>query len=107
MQDRKLAIPAGDAKLRADLHSIRSVTGPTGIRRLVADGDSDGHADRFWAGALAVSAAATGQQEYDYRAAGDARRGGITGDTAEAMDAREDARSWWRPPLGAGLRGNF
>jgi phage FluMu gp28-like protein len=106
MQDRKLAIPAGDAKLRADLHSIRSVTGPTGIRRLVADGDSDGHADRFWAGSLAVSAAATGQQEYDYRAVGDRRRGDMGGDTAEAADAGA-GDNWWRPPLGAGLRGNI
>lgn len=66
-QDRTLLIPAGDPKLRADLHAISSVTGPTGIRRLVADGESDGHADRFWAGALAASAANTNYQPYAYR----------------------------------------
>lgn len=66
-QDRRALIPEGDPKLRADLHSIKSVTGPTGIRRLVADGDSDGHADRFWAGAMAISAADTGYQPYAYR----------------------------------------
>ena len=66
-QDRSVLIPAGDPKLRADLHAISSVTGPTGIRRLVADGESDGHADRFWAGALAASAANTNYQPYAYR----------------------------------------
>lgn len=39
----------------------------TGARRLVADGDTDGHADRFWAGALAVSAARSTYQPYEYR----------------------------------------
>lgn len=67
MQDRQLMIPAGDPILRADLHAIKSRTGPTGIRRLVAEGETDGHADRFWAGALAVSAAQTQYQPYSYR----------------------------------------
>ncbi|MEH7830366.1 terminase large subunit domain-containing protein [Gemmobacter denitrificans] len=68
MQDRKTRIPAGDPELRADLHSIKSQVGVTGTRRLIADGDSDGHADRFWAGALAVSAADLGTAEYGYEA---------------------------------------
>lgn len=66
-QDRRVRIPAGDPVLRADLHSIKSQVGLTGIRRLVADGDSDGHADRFWAGALAISAADLGEAEYGYQ----------------------------------------
>jgi hypothetical protein len=37
------------------------------VRRLVADGETDGHADRFWAIALAVSGAASAYQPYDYR----------------------------------------
>jgi phage FluMu gp28-like protein len=68
MQDRKTRIPAGDPVLRADLHSIKSQVGVTGIRRLVADGDSDGHADRFWALALAVSAANLGPESFGYEA---------------------------------------
>jgi phage FluMu gp28-like protein len=68
MEDRKLRLPAGDVVLRSDLHAIRKVVGATGIPRLVADGDTDGHADRFWALALAVSAAASGYQPYEYRA---------------------------------------
>ncbi len=66
-QDRKLRIPAGQVPLRADLHAIKSVTGATGIRRLVADGETDGHADRFWAGALAASAACSDYQEFAYQ----------------------------------------
>lgn len=68
LQDRRARIPAGDALLRADLHSIKSQVGISGTRRLVADGDSDGHADRFWAGALAVSAASLPQASYGYEA---------------------------------------
>jgi phage FluMu gp28-like protein len=67
MQDRRLAIPAGDPVLRADLHAIKSRVGPTGIRRLVAEGETDGHADRFWALALAVGAAGSPYQPYAYR----------------------------------------
>ncbi|MBB96936.1 MAG: terminase [Rhodobacteraceae bacterium] len=73
MQDRKTRIPAGDPVLRADLHSIKSQVGVTGIRRLIADADSDGHADRFWAAALAVTAADSGPVEYGYEAVSGAR----------------------------------
>ncbi|MDO5648852.1 terminase family protein [Paracoccus sp. (in: a-proteobacteria)] len=65
-QDRRVRIPAGDPALRADLHSIKSQVGVTGTRRLIADGDSDGHADRFWAAALAISAAEMPQAHYEY-----------------------------------------
>jgi phage FluMu gp28-like protein len=65
-QDRRARIPAGDPVLRADLHAIQKVVGQTGVPRLVADGETDGHADRFWAGALAVSAARTAYQPYAY-----------------------------------------
>ena len=67
MQDRKLRIPAGDPVLRSDLHAIKSQVGVTGIRRLVADDDTDGHADRFWAAALATSAGQIAYQPYEYR----------------------------------------
>lgn len=67
MQDRKSRIPAGDVPLRADLHSIKKQVGLTGTPRLIADSDTDGHADRFWAGALAVSAGQLTYQPYDYR----------------------------------------
>lgn len=66
-QDKRILIPEGDKVLRADLHAIKSVTGATGTRRLVADTDTDGHADRFWAAALAVEAATTDYAPYAYR----------------------------------------
>ena len=48
-----------DEALRRDLHSVRAEAGPTGSPRLVAErGQTDGHGDRFWALALACSAAA-------------------------------------------------
>lgn len=68
MQDRKARIPAGDVPLRADLHAIKKQVGVTGTPRLIADGDTDGHADRFWAFAMACSAAKFVYQAYDYRA---------------------------------------
>ncbi len=46
LEDRRLRIPADD-ELRRDLHSVRAEAGAT-----------DGHADRFWAIALACAAAA-------------------------------------------------
>lgn len=56
-EDRRLRIPMGDVKLRADLHKVRKVVGPTGTARFVAERDDD-HADRFWAKALSCNAAA-------------------------------------------------
>jgi phage FluMu gp28-like protein len=61
-QDRRIRIPAGDPVLRTDLHQLKKVVGPTGNPRLVADSDGDGHADRAWAGFLAIGAAEGGGQ---------------------------------------------
>ncbi len=56
-EDRKCRIPLGDSVLRADLHKLQKVSGPTGTPRFVADSDSAGHADRTWAKFLAANAA--------------------------------------------------
>lgn len=56
-EDRRVRIPAGDAALRADLHKLRRIAGPTGAPRFVAERDDD-HADRTWAIFLALNAAA-------------------------------------------------
>ncbi|WP_159964353.1 terminase large subunit domain-containing protein [Profundibacterium mesophilum] len=66
MQDRTVLLPRGDTAIRADLHAVKSRVGTTGLRRLIADGETDGHADRFWALALAASAADLGHQPYAY-----------------------------------------
>ncbi len=80
VEDRRLRVPAGD-DVRRDLHAVRAEAGPTGAPRLVAErGGTDGHADRFWALALAVGAARTGAERYEYRAAGRApAEGGVDG----------------------------
>ena len=55
-QDRLLRVPA-EADVREDLHSVRKVVTAANNIRLDADRDERGHADRFWALALAHHAA--------------------------------------------------
>jgi phage FluMu gp28-like protein len=68
MEDRRLRLPVGNPALRADLHSVQRVAGPNGAPRLVAERTEAGHADRFWALALAASAAAGERLAYGYEA---------------------------------------
>ena len=56
VEDKRLRIPP-DGELRRDLHAVRAEAGPTGAPRLLAErAGTDGHADRFWAIALACAA---------------------------------------------------
>ena len=64
-EDRRVRIPALP-EIRADLHKLQRVAGPTGAPRFVADSDSAGHADRAWACFLAISAADRGDGAIDY-----------------------------------------
>jgi phage FluMu gp28-like protein len=60
-EDRALRIPLGDVRLRADLHSLKKMAGPTGAPRFVVEDDSGAagsHADRAWSLFLAINAAA-------------------------------------------------
>ena len=66
-EDRKIRIPIGDAALRADLHKLQKISGPTGAPRFVAESDSAGHADRTWACFLACSAASTPGGPVEYK----------------------------------------
>jgi phage FluMu gp28-like protein len=59
-QDRAVRIPA-DPAVREDLHKIRKTVTAAGNVRLEAESDDAGHADRFWALALAVHAASSGR----------------------------------------------
>ena len=68
-EDRRIRIPAGNTTLRADLHAVRKIAGPTGQVRLMAEETADGHADRFWALALMASAAAGERRTYEFEAA--------------------------------------
>lgn len=65
VEDHALRIPASDA-IRRDLRAVKRVAGPTGTPRLVADeSGTDGHADRFWALALACATAETTAPRYE------------------------------------------
>jgi phage FluMu gp28-like protein len=54
-EDKRIRI-ADDDDLREDLHKTRKIVTTGGNVRLSADSDDAGHADRFWAGALAQEA---------------------------------------------------
>jgi phage FluMu gp28-like protein len=63
-EDKNIRIP-NDNKIRADLRSIKKETTASGNIRFTADRGKNGHADRFWALALAVEAGKqTGGQFY-------------------------------------------
>ena len=64
-EDRRLRI-AASPEVRADLHTLPKVSGPTGAPRFVADSDGSGHADRAWACFLALSAADNDPAPIDY-----------------------------------------
>jgi phage FluMu gp28-like protein len=55
-QDRQIRVPA-DADVREDLHKVKKVVTSSNNIRLEARSDEKGHADRFWALALACHAA--------------------------------------------------
>jgi phage FluMu gp28-like protein len=69
MQDRTLRIPY-DTQVRADLRSVTKQTTAAGNIRFTAESTPDGHADRFWALALAAHAASSPAAEIDYQSAG-------------------------------------
>lgn len=56
MEDRRLRIPY-DPAIRADLRSVTKETTAVGNIRFTAERSENGHADRFWALALAIQAA--------------------------------------------------
>jgi phage FluMu gp28-like protein len=69
-EDKRIRIPLGDKDVRADLHKLQRVVGPTGAPRFVAESDAAGHADRAWACFLAVNAAGRPAIPIEYQALG-------------------------------------
>lgn len=63
-EDGAIKIPFGDDPFISDLRKIRKETSAAGNIRFVADSDDDGHADRFWALALALHAGKTAKTNY-------------------------------------------
>ena len=69
MEDRALRIP-DDQAIRADLRKVQKVTTSAGNIRFVAESTPDGHADRFWALALAIHAASDPAAPIDFMSDG-------------------------------------
>ncbi len=72
LEDRKLRVPY-DAEIRADLRSVTKQTTAAGNVRFTAERTPDGHADRFWALALALHAASTPVVPIEFQALGRVR----------------------------------
>ena len=66
MEDRQLRIPY-DPEIRSDLRSVTKQTTAAGNIRFTAERTPDGHADRFWALALAKMAADSPTGPVDYK----------------------------------------
>lgn len=69
MQDRKLRIPYSP-QIRADLRSVTKQTTAAGNIRFTAERTVDGHADHFWALALAQHAAASPGSAIEFESIG-------------------------------------
>jgi phage FluMu gp28-like protein len=59
-EDRRIRLPV-DRKIREDIHSVKRVVTAAGNSRFDAERTKDGHADRFWALALALHAGVGGK----------------------------------------------
>jgi len=69
MEDRALRIPY-DPKIRADLRQLTKIVSSAGNVRFTAERTDDGHADHFWALALAHHAAAQPAAPIEYMSTG-------------------------------------
>ncbi|MFN3595591.1 MAG: hypothetical protein ACK4TK_13075, partial [Thiobacillaceae bacterium] len=73
-----------------DLRAVKMEPGAGGVPRLLAERDGRGHADRFWALALAVAAAGEGVPVYGYESV--ARR--AFAPRWDDIDGRSRAQEW-------------
>lgn len=69
MQDRTFRLPY-DQVIRSDLRAVTKQVTSAGNVRFTAERTPDGHADRFWAAALAIHAASTPATHIAYQSAG-------------------------------------
>ncbi len=65
-EDRRVRIPV-DRKIREDLHSVKKITTSSGNIRFDVERSEKGHADRFWALALAIHAVERPYQAVEYQ----------------------------------------
>jgi len=78
MEDRKLRIPF-DPDIRADLRAVTKETTAAGNVRFTAERTDKGHADRFWALALAIHAASAPGGPVEYQTVIKRAFGGVKG----------------------------
>lgn len=107
-EDDDIAI-GRDANHLIDLRSVKKIRGIPRVPDL-READAKGkkrHGDYAIALALAHFASRMRWVEYGYQPVGDSRQEPSVGDTADEWDAKLKGASWWRPPLGAGLRGGL
>ncbi len=64
-EDRLVRLPL-DREIREDIHSVKKSTTPAGNARFDAERTEQGHADRFWAGALGVHAGSSRAVPVEY-----------------------------------------
>jgi phage FluMu gp28-like protein len=69
MEDKKLRIPY-DPHVRADLRAVTKETTVAGNIRFTAERSEEGHADRFWALALAIHAASSSAGPIEFQSTG-------------------------------------
>ena len=84
-EDRAIRLPA-DEKIRADLRKVKKTTTAAGNIRFDAQRDAGGHADRFWALALALHAGGGQQREYEYIPVAPQQRGRAGNDPFADLD---------------------
>jgi phage FluMu gp28-like protein len=73
-EDKTIRVPV-DERIRESLHAVRRIATSAGNFRFDADRDESGHADEFWAGALAVHAASNPTGPVEWQSAGQSRFG--------------------------------
>jgi len=66
VEDRRVRIPVSQ-DVRDDLHSVKKITTAAGNMRFDVEQSEKGHADRFWALALAIHAAGEDKGPVEYR----------------------------------------
>lgn len=106
-EDRQVRI-SPERDTRDSLHAVKKIVTAAGNERFDAERTEKGHADEFWALALAEMARDTGTIEYDYRGAGKSRTGNAGGkkDFMRPDHSSDDAGGpRWRQPLGLRIKG--
>lgn len=89
MEDKKLRIPY-KPEIRADLRAVTKETTAAGNIRFTAERSENGHADRFWALALAIHAAGNAAGPIEFQSTGQARSTGGYSDYVGGYGGRRD-----------------